>query len=289
LAVTSCGQSREGQDNGAGQSQSQAQTSPTDQNGSAGGQNQVGSSANDRFEEDLKKMDPKLADAIRQGATMEEIAALKDPVATTPAEALRALKTGNARFYNGTAQRPGLSANERRAQILAQSPFAVVLGCSDSRVPIELVYDQGLGDMFVIRIAGNLVDPGTLGSIEYGVKHLKSHIVVVMGHEGCGAISAALLPAADKSGEPANVRYLLSKIEPAVANMPVIQDRAARKREAVVANILHQKRELQKNPVVADAIRTGKITVVGAYYNISSGAVDFYEDDADNKALSSIN
>ncbi len=134
--------------------------------------------------------DAKLTEAVKRGATMEEIAKLRDPVARTPQEALRALKTGNTRFFSGQAVRPELSAAERRAQILGQTPFAVVLGCSDSRVPIEIVFDQGLGYLFITRVAGNVVEMGTTGSIEYAVDHLKTHLVVVMGHEGCGAVKA---------------------------------------------------------------------------------------------------
>jgi len=221
--------------------------------------------------------DSSLAELIKQGATMEEIARLRDPIANNPIDALRALKTGNARFYGGVARRPEMSANERRAQILSQTPFAVVLGCSDSRVPTELVYDQGLGSIFSIRVAGNIVEPGTAGSIEYAVAHLKSHIVVVMGHEGCGAVKAAMLPAAQRNAEPANVRYLLDRIVPSVTNLPPIRDEKARMREAVIANVRVQVHHLKQNPVVMQATKNGKITVVGAYYEIGSGAVDFLE------------
>jgi carbonic anhydrase len=222
-------------------------------------------------------LDTAIAEAIRQGATMEEIAQLREPAARTPAEALRLLKEGNARFFSKQARRPEQSAHERITSIMAQTPFAVILGCSDSRVPVEIVYDQGLGDLFAIRVAGNLVDPASAGSIEYAVTHLKSHLIVVMGHEGCGAVQAALLPETARSAEAENVRYLLDSMQPAVANVPELQDTRARKREATVANVRHQVEQLKKNPVITQAIADGKITVVGAYYNISSGVVDFYE------------
>jgi len=221
--------------------------------------------------------DSLLAEIIKKGATMEEVARLRDPVANNPVDALRALKTGNARFYGGVARRPDLSANERRAQILSQTPFAVVLGCSDSRVPTELVYDQGLGSIFSIRVAGNVIEPATSGSIEYAVEHLKSHIVVVMGHEGCGAVKAAMLPAAQRNKEPANVRFLLDRIVPSIASLPAIRDDKARMREAVISNVRLQVHLLKQNPVVTQATKNGKITVVGAYYEIGSGAVDFLE------------
>jgi carbonic anhydrase len=225
--------------------------------------------------------DSALAEAIKQGATMEEIARLRDPIARNPTEAIRALKTGNARFFGGAARRPEMSANERRAQILSQTPFAVVLGCSDSRVPTEIVYDQGLGSLFVVRIAGNIVEPGTVGSVEYAIQHLKSYVVVVMGHEGCGAVGAAMLPGQDRSREPANVRYLLGQIQPAVAGLPPIRDRKAQMREAVISNVRLQVHRMKQNPVIAAAIKSGQIAVIGAFYEISSGAVDFLETDAE--------
>jgi carbonic anhydrase len=225
--------------------------------------------------------DSALADAVKRGATMEEIAKLRDPIAKTPTEGIRALKAGNSRFYGGVARRPEMSANERRAQILSQTPFAVILGCSDSRVPTEIVYDQGLGSLFVVRVAGNVTEPGSVGSVEYAVKHLKSHVVVVMGHEGCGAVGAAMLPAEDQNREPANVRYLLGQIRPAVTGLAPLRDRKARMREAVIANVRLQVHRMKQNPVIAEAIKSGQIAVIGAFYEISSGAVDFLETEAE--------
>lgn len=223
--------------------------------------------------------DMKLSDAVKRGATMEEIAKLRDPVARTPQEALRALKTGNARFFSGEAVRPELSAAERRAQILGQTPFAVVLGCSDSRVPIEIVFDQGLGYLFITRVAGNVVETGTVGSIEYAVEHLKTHLVVVMGHEGCGAVKAALLPAEVRAKESASIQALLNQISPSVSKIPKIRDEKAKMREAVIANVRQQVSDLKKQPLIQTAIAKNKIAVVGAYYEITSGAVDFFETD----------
>ncbi len=223
--------------------------------------------------------DEQLIQLIKNGVTMEEIAALKNPIAATPQEAVRLLKAGNARFFSGQARRPEVSAQERRAQILGQTPFAVVLGCSDSRVPIEVVLDQGLGDIFVIRVAGNIVESSTLGSIEYAVEHLKSKVVVVMGHEGCGAVKAAMLSAGQRSAEPKNVQYLLDRIVPAVSNLPEIRDTKARMREAVIANVRRQVFHLKQNPVIQQAVKQNRITVIGAFYEITSGIVDFMETD----------
>lgn len=233
------------------------------------------------METQQSEQEARLADAVRRGATMEEIAQLKEPTATTPEEALHALKTGNARFFGGFAKRPEISANERRALILAQTPFAAVLGCSDSRVPLEIVFDQSLGDLFVVRVAGNVAMPGTLGSIEYAIERLKVHLVVVMGHEGCGAVKGAMLPDDVRADEPENVRLILEEIRPAVAGLPPIRDEKARMREAVVANVRQQVHALRQNPVVQRGIARGQIALVGAYFGIGSGAVDFFETEED--------
>jgi carbonic anhydrase len=221
--------------------------------------------------------DQKLVDAVKRGATMEEIAKLRDPIARTPQEALHALKTGNARFFSGQARRPELSAVERRAQILGQTPFAVVLGCSDSRVPTEIIFDQSLGSLFITRVAGNIIEMGTTGSIEYAVEHLKTHLVVVMGHEGCGAVKAALLPASDRARETPSIQALLNQIAPSVSGIPKIRDEKAKMREAVIANVRQQVANVKKQPVIQAATASNKIAVVGAYYEITSGAVDFFE------------
>merc|ERR1712226_1692090 len=110
---------------------------------------------------------------------------------------------GNVRFWTGQATRPEKSAFERRALISKQFPSVAVLGCSDSRVPVEIVFDQGLGDMFVVRVAGNCLDTSTSASLDYAVHHLKVKVVVVLGHEGCGAEKAAGLPLEKIEQEPA--------------------------------------------------------------------------------------
>ena len=223
--------------------------------------------------------DQRLTEAVKRGATMEEIAKLREPVAKNPQEAIRALKTGNARFFSGAAQRPELSAAERRAQILGQTPFGIVLSCSDSRVPTEIVFDQGLGDLFITRVAGNIIEKGTLGSIEYGVGHLKTHVVVVMGHEGCGAVKAAFLSPEERARETENVQFLLNEIIPSVSKVPKIRDEKAKMREAVIANVRQQVSNLKKVKFIQDAIAANRIAVIGAFYEITSGAVDFLETD----------
>ncbi len=229
----------------------------------------------------LTEADLKLREALMKGASMEEIAKLKEPAVKTPEAAIHALKRGNSRFFGGMARRPEMSANERRAQILQQTPFAVVVGCSDSRVPIELVFDQSLGDIFSVRVAGQIVDPATSGSFEYAVKHLKTKVLVIMGHEGCGAVKAAMLPEADQAAEPEHVRYLLQQISPAVANIANIRDSKAKMREAVIANVRKHVALAKANPVVKAAVAKKELAVVGAFYEISSGQVDFLESEED--------
>lgn len=232
--------------------------------------------------DDLSMQDLQLAELTKRGATMQEIARLRDPVARTPEDAVRALKQGNARYYSGQTLRPAHSPVERRAQIVGQTPFAVILGCSDSRVPTEHVFDQGSGQLFTIRVAGNVVAPATLGSIEYAVKHLKPHVVVVMGHEGCGAVHAAMtLSKEEVQAETPHIQLLISRIGPAVHNIPRIRDTKARMREAVIASVRQQVHYLRQEPTVQEAVQSGRIAVIGAYYEISSGAVDFLESEED--------
>lgn len=225
----------------------------------------------------ITKQDFDLGLVVQSGITMKDVAQLNPPSVKSTAEAILALKIGNARFFSGHKLNCDFSAVERRAQILRQTPFAVVLGCSDSRVPTEVIYNQQPGDLFVTRVAGNVVEAGTLGSIEYAIKHLKIRVVVVMGHEGCGAVQAALLDEATRSLEPQYVQFLLDSIVPSVSKLPRIRDPKARMREAVIANVRMQVHNLKQNPVVLEAVQNKELAVIGAYYEISSGAVDFLE------------
>lgn len=212
--------------------------------------------------------------AIRRGASMEDIAELRPNRVTTPQDAIQALEDGNTRFFSGQARRPDISANERRAQIIGQTPFAAVLACSDSRVPVELVFDQGLGDLFVVRVAGNVVGETGLGTLEYAIRHLQVHLVLVLGHEGCGAVAAALLPQAEIDQEPEHLRRLIAQIQPSVQDLPSIRDKKARMREAVISNVRLQVHRLREQPVIREAEASGRIRVIGGYYEIGSGAVD---------------
>lgn len=221
------------------------------------------------------KLDRRLLDAIRRGASMEDIADLKHAKVQSPEEAIEALKDGNARFFGGRASRPELGVNERRAQIMGQTPFAAVLACSDSRVPVELVFDVGLGDLFVVRVAGNVVGEAGLGTLEYAIRHLDVHLVMVLGHESCGAVAAAMLPPERVAEEPENLQSIIRRIQPSVQNLPTIRDKKARMREAVINNVRHQVSILRRQTVIEQAEANGKIRVIGGFYEIGSGAVDF--------------
>lgn len=223
----------------------------------------------------------RILDAIRRGASMEDIAGLKPARVGSPGEAIRALKDGNARFFSNQASRPELGANERRAQIMGQTPFAVILACSDSRVPVELVFDQGFGDLFVVRVAGNVVGEAGLGTVEYAVRHLNVNLVMVMGHEGCGAVQAAMMPESEIAQEPDALQQLIRRIQPSLVGLPAIRDRKARMREAVLNNVRHQAAALRDQRVVREAEASGQIRVIGGFYEIGSGAVDFLTDEED--------
>ena len=223
--------------------------------------------------------DELLARLIRRGATMEQVARVKDPIANTPDEALLALKKGNARFFSGAPERVFSDINERRTQIIAQTPFAVVVGCADSRVPVEIIFDQGPGDIFSIRVAGNVLSPGALGSVQYAIRHLKVRLLVVMGHEGCGAVEAAIsMSPEQREAEPLHVRFLLETIAPSSSAVPEILDTNERMREAVTRNVRHQKAAFEADDFVKSAVDSGHLRVVGAYYEIGSGAVDFLDE-----------
>ena len=182
---------------------------------------------------------------------------------------LKKLLDGNKRYVTGNAEHPGQGEERRKEVTAGQKPFAVILGCSDSRIPPEIIFDQGLGDLFVIRVAGNIIDDVALGSIEYAVDHLNAELVVVLGHEKCGAVTASV-----QGGEAhGHIGSILLAIAPAVEKSKAMQgdkvDNAIKANvELVVSQIAGSK------PILAEAVEAGKVKVVGAYYNIESGAVE---------------
>jgi carbonic anhydrase len=198
-------------------------------------------------------------------------------------EALERLKEGNRRFVSDAPSLHIFTNDARRRELAAgQEPFAIVLGCSDSRVPAEIVFDQGLGDLFVIRVAGNIVAPSQVGSVEFAAERSGTRLVVVLGHSNCGAILATLeelgRPSEDQSR---NLRSIVDRIRPSVepllasglGNQP-----AALVREAVRANIRASANHLRHgSEVLEQLIQTNGLLVVGAEYSLDSGIVDFFD------------
>jgi carbonic anhydrase len=193
--------------------------------------------------------------------------------ANTPAQALTLLKEGNARFV---ADRPSVVPLTHRVAELAngQNPFAIVLGCSDSRVPIDTIFDQSPGNVFVVRVAGNFLTDDGLGSIEYGVLVLKSKLIVVLGHSKCGAVSAAVSFVKDGTTQPGNIQKLVTALAPAAqATQGADGDWVA---NAVIENVkLNVQAMTQRSKIVSDAVTAGDLAVVGGIYDLHTGSVVF--------------
>ena len=198
-------------------------------------------------------------------------------------EALQRLREGNARFVSGISSIETVANPIRRGELVdGQSPFAVVIGCSDSRVPVEMVFDQGLGDLFVIRVAGNVVARSQIGSVEFAAEKFGTRLVVVLGHTQCGAIEATLdqLKHA-KGGGSDNLRFIVDQVRTSVEGLldPALgHDAEALIRVAirtnvrVAANTLRQDSEVLKRLIQEDGL-----IVVGAEYSLETGAVDFFD------------
>lgn len=187
-------------------------------------------------------------------------------------EALNLLKEGNKRYVNGELRHPHTDASWRDSLQAAQHPFAVVLSCADSRVVPELVFDQGLGDLFVIRVAGNIAKEKVIGSIEYAVKFLGSKLVVVMGHEKCGAVSASLSDA-DPGG---HIGAIIERIKPAVYMAKRMEGDLLTNAIKINAQIVSEELKESK-PILIDGVKAGGVKIVSAYYKLSSGEVEFDE------------
>lgn len=191
--------------------------------------------------------------------------------------ALKALQDGNARFASGSPVHPHETAGWRQQLEAGQHPFAVVIGCSDSRVPPELLFDQGFGDLFVIRVAGNVVDTDVVASVEYAIDHLDTRLIVVMGHTGCGAVTATIDHLANPDGEPAEVVSLLYQIEPATMGLDRDLPRKEFVAKAIEKNMKLAVRRLSRVPDLRRSIKTGNVKLVGAVYDMHTGKVNFVD------------
>ncbi len=200
---------------------------------------------------------------------------------TDPQEALERLRAGNARFVANELSL-NFSNVERAGLASGQAPFAVILGCSDSRVPTEVVFDQGLGDLFVIRVAGNIVAPSQIGSIEFATQKFGTELVVVLGHTHCGAVEATI----DELQQPAqkqsrNIAAIVSRIQPSVmgllergnvTNRDELMHKAIRENVRFSANALRHGSE-----IIEELIGAGELLIVGAEYSLDTGIVEFFD------------
>ena len=196
-------------------------------------------------------------------------------------EALARLRAGNRRFVAGAASARVHHAR-RAALVTGQEPSAIILGCSDSRVPAELVFDQGFGDLFVIRVAGNIVAPSQVGSVEYAAERFGTELVVVMGHSQCGAVQATLEHLAGQgTGGSRNLRSIVDRIRPSVEPLFVpgsTEDPAALVARAVRANVRASAAHLRHGSELLEGlIAKGRLLVVGAEYSLETGVVDFFD------------
>jgi carbonic anhydrase len=200
------------------------------------------------------------------------------------AAALERLREGNQRFVSDDVSEDTVTnRNHRAGAATPQNPFAIILACSDSRVPTELIFDRGIGDLFVIRVAGNIVAPSQIGSIEYAVKQFGTRLVVVLGHSNCGAIIATLQELALKDAHRSpNLRAIVDRIRPAIE--PVLGEDSDVEDEAVIghcvrANVRASVVRLQHGSLILEQlIEAGDLDVVGAEYSIETGTIDFFED-----------
>lgn len=184
-------------------------------------------------------------------------------------EALNNLKIGNERFAKMKLNHPDESVARRLEMVKGQHPFAAVLSCSDSRVPTEIIFDQGLGDIFVIRNAGNVLDEHIMGSIEYAVEHLGVNLVVVMGHESCGAVAAAM----GHSKETKAIESLKKAIEPAV-NLCKKQNKGSYE-NIIKTHAILDVQKINEDEDLKEYFKSHSVKVIPAYYHLNSGVVEF--------------
>ncbi len=201
---------------------------------------------------------------------------LYDPDALTPEASIERLMAGNRRFLDEAAPTSARGFSSHLA-VVPQRPFAIVLGCSDSRTPVEILFDEGFGDLFVVRIAGNIVAPSVVGSIEFAASQFGTRLVVVMGHTGCGAVTATVKALQTGLGpESKNIRAITDRIAPHVQHL--VDAKKADVREAVRANVRASAHHLRHgSQILEELVLDGRVKVVGAEYDLESGAVDFFD------------
>lgn len=205
-----------------------------------------------------------------QQAVNSQILADAHPVNPNPVSsdaALKRLLDGNKRFVQQKRQYPDESRERLRSLILTQHPFASVLGCADSRVPAEIIFDQGLGNLFVVRVAGNVVNDLVTGSLEYSTTVLGSQLILILGHRRCGAVAEAI----KNELLPGKIGSVTEGIKPAVERVRLTTGDITE--DAVIANIQYQVEELAKSTILAKLVSVGKLKIVGALYDLDTGKV----------------
>jgi carbonic anhydrase len=212
--------------------------------------------------------------AARPAAGMSVVQTKESQAAMTPARALDTLKEGNKRFRAGTSVQKNLRAKVK-ASAAGQYPFAVVLSCMDSRVPVEALFDQSIGDLFSIRVAGNVVNTDNLGSLEYAAKVIGVKLIVVLGHTSCGAVKGAI-----DNVKLGNLTELVARIQPAVAaSGPGTSKDRAYVDKVGEQNMRHAMKEIrEKSPVLKEMLDSGAVGMVGGMYDLETGAVTFSVD-----------
>lgn len=192
-------------------------------------------------------------------------------------EALRRLIAGNERFLAGEARFPTVCKETLADLAKGQQPYATILGCADSRVPPELIFDANFGELFIVRVAGNVVSPEVMGSLQYAGAHLHTPLFLVLGHEGCGAVEAALASKFHDVEHQSRIQILVNNIVPGLAGVDAGGSVDQQLQDAVAANVRWSIRQLRESPEGARALAEARATLVGAVYEIASGRVRFLD------------
>ena len=193
----------------------------------------------------------------------------------TADEALARLKTGNERFVRGRARFPTVRKKVLAALAKGQQPYVTIVGCSDSRVPPELLFDAGFGELFIVRVAGNVISPEVMGTLQYAAVHLHTPLFVVLGHEGCGAVQAAVAAKFEGARERRRIALLLKRILPGLEDLRPGRSPEAQLKAAVEANVRWSMRQLHETPEGKARMAEGVLKLVGAVYELKTGRVRF--------------
>ncbi len=207
-------------------------------------------------------------EAVAQQPSKPQAEPKKRPRPVSPDEALQRLLQGNQRFINGKRESPNQSKTRLMETSVAQYPYASILGCADSRVPAEIVFDQGLGDLFVVRVAGNVGSQTTIGSLEFASAVLGSELIVVLGHAKCGAVVAAI----KNEPLPGRIGVFVEEIKPAVES--VRHKTGDIEKNSIIANVQYQAKKLsESSTILSGLVKQGKLKIVGGVYDLATGKV----------------